>query len=161
MTNKEYLESKPDVIVSARSAVLKGRFNSNEVSRKFVAVKDFVTYTIQMLIESGKELAVKFYERNATFVGKVIGVKIGDYDGFKPEWYQRILDTNPAMRAKYEECIGGLFVLQEMLEGVNFPKGDLTFSERQMVLRAWMRNHRDAAEKISIVAPEAACLYSF
>lgn len=161
MTNEEYLESKSDIILASRSAVLKGKFNANEVSRKFVAVKDFVMYTLSMLIESGLDMATRFFERNVTFIGKIIGIKIGSYDGFKPEWYKRILDTNPVMMDKYAECVTGVYALQELLEGLVFEKGKTTFSERQMILREWMRNHRDVANKINVIAPEAYCLYSY
>lgn len=136
-------------------------FNANEVSRKFVAVKDFVMYTLSMLIESGLDMATRFFERNVTFIGKIIGIKIGSYDGFKPEWYHRILDTNPVMMDRYTECVTGVYALQELLDGVVFEKEKTTFAERQMILRDWMRNHRDVANKINAVAPESYCLYSY
>lgn len=96
-----------------------GKFNANWVRRKFVAVQDFVMYTLSIWVESGLDMATRFFEHNATtIVGKSIGIKIGSYDGFKPERRKRILDTNPATMDKYAEFVTGDWALQELLEGL-------------------------------------------
>lgn len=76
-------------------------------------------YTLSIWVESGLDMATRFFEHNATtIVGKSIGIKIGSYDGFKPERRKRILDTNPATMDKYAEFVTGDWALQELLEGL-------------------------------------------
>lgn len=74
-----------DAPVNDRAA-LKGKFNANGGRRKFVAVKDSVMCTLSIGGESGLDMATRFFEHNVTTIlGKSIGIKIGFYDGFKPE----------------------------------------------------------------------------
>lgn len=70
-----------DAPVNDRAA-LKGKFNANGVRRKFVAVKDSVMCALSIGVESGLDMATRFFEHNVT---TILGIKIGFYDGFKPE----------------------------------------------------------------------------